>query len=154
MMSVLALSGCQSPGKLRLAEERRYVVELQSLSATFPSADHGEFKVALDVENREPIAGAVTSVSWEIWLHGRWFAAGTQAVSQPLPLRGTSVIQLTLPVVFRRLQVTPEPTALEVGLRGGVIVSFAGAEQRLPFEVTRRVVADGAPLFQGLNEDD
>lgn len=144
--------GCRGAAPVR--DERPHAVELVSLSAAFPRSDSGELELALEVSNREGRTGSITSVSWEVWLGGRWFAAGQQAVSVLLPLNGRAKVELELPVAFRDLEVRHEPTSVEVGVRGGVMVSYSGAVQRLPFEATRRIIAQGAPVLTVPGEED
>ncbi|MBI3185979.1 MAG: LEA type 2 family protein [Myxococcales bacterium] len=137
--------GCKSAAQTR-AEQA--AVEVREVFAAFRS-EGGELRLILDVENREAQAGTLSRVSWELWLRGRYFAAGEQVASGALPLGGRATVELRAPLSYQEVRVASEPTALEVAVRGGVTASFGGVLQRLPFQVRRRIVAQGAVLFGG-----
>ncbi|MFZ5471590.1 MAG: hypothetical protein ACOZIN_19365 [Myxococcota bacterium] len=122
-------------------------VQVAVLQLSFPEAERGEIELSLDLENSEPRAGAVSAVWWELWLGGRFFAAGTQGVQQVLPLGGHARLELALPVVFRHAAQDPQTTAFDVGVRGRVAVHFGGELVFLPFHAARRLVLEGAPVL-------
>jgi hypothetical protein len=148
-LAVLA-TGCRTT----LPAARSQAVEVRSVEASFSGADRGELKLSLEVENPQTLTGELTRVAWELWLNGRWFAAGLQAVNEPLTGRQLKTLELTLPVVFRHLEVRTDPTIVEVGVRGGVDLHFGGVSFRLPFESIRRLEVQGAPVLTGTNEDE
>jgi hypothetical protein len=143
---LVLLTFVSSCALLRPPPEKRKQVEVTELSASFPGSDRGELKMTLDVEGRAPRPGEVVAVWWEVWLRGRWFASGTQALAHPLPRLGDSgPLALRLPVVFRRLTVVPGPTPLQIAVRGWLVSKRDGAEERMPFEAVRKIVSEGAP---------
>ncbi|MHB8874041.1 MAG: hypothetical protein ACYC8T_10180 [Myxococcaceae bacterium] len=147
----VALAGCRTVAP-QVAP--RGPVEVTAIAASFTGADRGELGLTLEVENREAIAVVVSRVTWELWLGGRWFAAGTQGVGTELSAGERRVIELTMPLAFRRLEVRAEPANLDAAVRGGVDLSFGGLSNRLPFESTRRIVAQGAPVLTAGGEGD
>jgi hypothetical protein len=104
------------------------------------------------VSNDERGSGQVQRLDWELWLQGRWFAAGTRAMNEALP-HGRDALSVELPVVFRRMVVQQGAVPLEVGVRGALEVELAGSDVRLPFQRTLSVVSQGAPVFQGAEDD-
>lgn len=129
-------------------------VEVKEVSLSFAPPDQGELGLLLEVENRQPRAGTITLLGWELWLNGRYFAAGELVTSQLLPLGGRAQLSLALPFTLKDVSLTAGPKPLELGVRGGVRVSFAGALQRLPFESRRSVISQGAPLFAAPAEEE
>ena len=149
---LLALASCRTGPRPRGPESGAVVVN--ALSASFPADDRADFSLQLQIQNREGFPGTITGVSWEIWLQGRRFAAGTRMLAESLPTRGSAQLSLTLPLAYRHTAAAAVPIPLEVGLRGGVSVTFAGNEQRLPFRATVRLVARGAPLFNAGEDEE
>lgn len=144
-LALLALSAC-SKNALRTSEVD--VVEVRALEVAFQPGDRGDVEVELVVHNPGLPAGALTALQWEVWLGNRWFAAGTQALTEPLPSGGASTVKVSLPIVFHRLVPAPEaPRAIDFGLRGAVTVQAAGSTQRLPFQTRRTVTTKYAPVF-------
>jgi hypothetical protein len=129
-------------------------VQVRSVGASFSSENHAELKLSLLVPNPTLVVGEAVQVSWELWLQGRWFAAGTRALHEPLPATQTRELSLSFPMAFRTLTVTREPTPLQVGVRGSIDARFGNEHRELSFEDGRRVVTDGAPVFAPTEEDD
>lgn len=144
-LALLALSAC-SKNALRTSEED--AVEVRALEVAFQPGDRGDVEVELVVRNPGLPTGALTALQWEVWLGNRWFAAGTQALTEPLPSGGAQTVKVSLPIVFHRSVPAPEePRAIDFGLRGAVTVQAAGVTQRLPFQTRRTVTARYAPVF-------
>ena len=146
-----ALAGCRTVAPVVAP---RAPVEVTAVEASFSGPDRGELKLSLRVDNPQNLDGVLTRVAWELWLGGRWFAAGIQGVNEPLAGRQLKTLDFTLPLVFRHLEVRPDPTNVEVGVRGGVDVAFGGLAFRLPFETIRRIEVQGAPVLTGPGEDE
>ncbi len=147
----LCLAGCRTANP---SPAPRAPIEVAALAADFPGPDHGEVRLTLDVDNPEGVDAEAKEVTWEVWLEGRWFAAGLLEVRAALPAHRRTLIALQLPVVFKRLEVRPEPASVEVAVRGAVDLKYGKGGARVPFEATRRILARGAPKMGGPGEDD
>ena len=91
-------------------------MEVQPLSLRFEEAEQGELRIPLRLTLQKTTS--FTAASWELWLDGRWFAAGTQALSVEAKRgEGTEVV-LVCPLAFRRLPASPDVRPVEVGVRG------------------------------------
>lgn len=125
-------------------------VRVESVRARFTEGDRGDFDIDFAVENRSGSEASVTAIQWEVWLGGRWFAAGTLALSEALPPRAAGRFTATLPVVFRRSGAArSEPTSIEIGVRGQLVVDTGGRVQRLAFQDRRRIKAQNVPALGG-----
>lgn len=143
--AALALLACPR-NLMPNAADAQGAVRIESLQASFTPGDYGEFEVGVSVASPGLQAGAVTSLSWELWLGNRWFAAGTQQLAEPLPDKGRHAFRVKLPIVFRRgAPASDEPASLDVGIRGGVLVQSGGGMQRLPFAHRERLSIRYAP---------
>ncbi len=143
---LLFFGGCVTAGRAR-------DVELKSMAASFTS-DRGVFKLSLDVENPQRDEAELRGVSWEVWLNGRWFASGTQALAIPLAALERRTVELALPVAFRRVTILPGPTSLEMAVRGKLRLEKGRNVRVLPFESSSRIVADGAPEREDLQREE
>jgi hypothetical protein len=146
----LLTAACAAP-LLRQASAQEPVT-VQDVQVSFVSENRAQFRLALDVSNDERGAGQVRQLDWELWLQGRWFAAGTRTMSDALP-HGRDAISVELPVVFRRMPLQQGAVPLEVGVRGALEVELGGSDVRLPFQRTLSIVSQGAPVFQGAEDD-
>jgi hypothetical protein len=127
-------------------------VAVRAVSARFLPQGEADFECVFDVDNPEHAAGSISGAEWEIWIQGRWFAAGTLLMAEPLPAAGRE-LKVDLRVLFRRIAVKPGPASLELGLRGGLNGSVDGNSVRLTFQRTLTVASQGAPVF-GTSEED
>ncbi|MBX5482113.1 MAG: hypothetical protein IRZ16_09800 [Myxococcaceae bacterium] len=140
---LLGLSGCPRNLGANAVDE---AVRVEALSARFTPGDRGDFEATLSVSGAGLQAGGVVGLQWEIWLDNRWFAAGTQQLAESLPDKGRNTFVVRLPVVFRRgAPASDEPTSMEVGIRGGLLVQTGGGVQRLPFQYRTRLEVRYAP---------
>jgi hypothetical protein len=151
VLSTLALLSCRELQPIPTPEQPQ--VTLTSAAAHFPDANHGEFDVTLAVEDREGRMGIIESISWEIWLKNRWFAAGTQALTAPLPASGVATVSLKLPVAFRDVPVSTDRTRFDLGVRGSLSASYSGTSVRIPFAVAKRIEAIGVPILESHGEE-
>ncbi len=142
------LVACRTPGAAPASKQ----AEVSSLSLRFPEPDVGELSFVVAMLNRTTNAGTILEVDYELWLDGRWFAAGRQRVSTVLPLDGAASVELKVPLAFRRVGYQSETRSVQVGLRGGALVSFGGEERRLRFEEVRRMSVVGAPEWETAEE--
>lgn len=144
--AAIVLSACPR----NLAADGGAAVRIEDLRAEFTPEDRGDFEVDFSVENPGFVSGTLTSIQWEVWLGNRWFAAGTQTLREGLPEEGRHAFSVKLPVVFRRtVPADLEPVTLDVGLRGGLVVTTPAGTQRLPFQAKKRVRAANAPNLGG-----
>jgi hypothetical protein len=129
-------------------------VRVEDVRARFTPGDRGDFEVDFAIENARAEAAAVAGIEWEVWLGGRWFAAGTLSLSEALPPRAQRRFTATLPVVFRRSGSAPaEATAVEIGVRGQLLIGAGGHVEKVPFRDRRRIVAVNLPPVGGGVED-
>ena len=145
------LLGCRTVVPMPAADEDP--IALEAAAAHFPDENHGEFKVRLRVRNPQARGATLESISWEVWLKNRWFAAGTQALTEPMAPSGSCSLSLSLPVSFRDLPVSADRTAVDVGLRGTLSASYSGTVVRIPFAVTKRIEAVGLPILDAPSEE-
>jgi hypothetical protein len=123
---------------------------VEAVHARFTSGDRGDFDIEFALQNPTGVAAVVTGIDWEIWLGPRWFAAGTLALSEPVPAQGAHSFKVALPVVFRRSGTgSPEPTSIEIGVRGQLTLDAGGQVQPLPFQDRRRILAENVPSLGG-----
>jgi hypothetical protein len=127
-------------------------VAVRGVTARFLPQGEADFECDFEVTNPEHAAGSLNGAEWEIWVQGRWFAAGTLQLAEPLPAAGRE-LKVDLRVLFRRIAVKPGPSSLELGLRGGLNGSVDGNSVRLTFQRTLTVASQGAPVFGTLEED-
>ena len=127
---------------------------VEPLEARFEGGDTGQFVVPLRLNLDDPRPILLHSVSWEIRLAGRSFAAGTEQLHEQLLPREARTVTLKLPVVFRRLPTASTPRTVEIGVRGTVIVSAGTDERAIAFRSLQRVQVANAPLFSGAVEDE
>ena len=145
VMLGLLFTGC-STRALRFGDESTARVE--DLRLTFEPGERGEVQLDLVATNRALPAAAYTEISWELWLGNRWFAAGTQAMTEPAPKDAAHPFTVRAPLVFRRLQpARDEPVSVDVGVRGAVTLRAPGGSVRLPFELSRRMSVENLPQF-------
>ncbi|HZA13076.1 MAG TPA: hypothetical protein VE618_01210 [Myxococcaceae bacterium] len=129
-------------------------VRIEDVRARFTPAERGDFEVDFAIENGSGTAAAVAGIEWEVWLGGRWFAAGTLSLSEALPPRGQRRFTATLPVVFRRSGSDPaQPTSVEIGVRGNLLIGAEGRVEKVPFQDRRRIAAAYLPAVGGRVED-
>jgi hypothetical protein len=129
-------------------------LRVEEVRARFTPGDRADFEIDFAVENRTGAAAAVTGIQWEVWLGGRWFAAGTLALSEAVPAREVRRFTATLPVVFRRVASDrPEPTSIEIGVRGHLLFGADGHVERLAFQDRRRIDAANLPPLGGSIDD-
>jgi hypothetical protein len=141
------LSGC--PRNI-LGEGSEGAVRVEGVRAQFTAGDRGEFEIDFALENPTGIAATVSGIEWEVWLGGRWFAAGTLALSEALPAQGSHSFKVMLPVVFRRSgAASAEPTSIEIGVRGRLTLAAGGHVHPLAFQDRRRIVAANVPSIRG-----
>lgn len=141
MLACALLSGCRVPEVL--SPEVSTPVSVRSVSARFPQDGRGAFGLELEVAG-VPRAGELTGLTWEVWLRGRWFAAGVRPLAQPLNADGVTRVALELPVAFDE-RVAPGPAILDVGVRGYLEARLGNEERRWPFKRRLEVASDGAP---------
>jgi hypothetical protein len=146
LAAALLCAGCAGRFGKRQPAAPLELVRVREVAASFSPDGRASFRVRLDVDNPEQAAGSLNALDWEVWIQGRWFAAGTESLAEPLP-RGGRELKVELPVVFRRLSVKPGLSSLEVGVRGRLEGSVDGNTVRLPFQRTLNVDSDGAPIF-------
>ena len=127
-------------------------VAVRGVTARFLPQGEADFECDFDVANPQHAAGSINGAEWEIWVQGRWFAAGTLQLAEPLPAAGRE-LKMDLRVLFRRIAVKPGPSSLELGLRGGLNGSVDGNSVRLTFQRTLTVASQGAPVFSTSEED-
>jgi hypothetical protein len=129
-------------------------VRVEGVRARFTPGDRGDFELDFAIENGSGTRAAVAGIEWEVWLGGRWFAAGTSTLSEGLPPRGQRRFTATLPVVFRRSGSDPaQPTSVEIGVRGYLLIGADGRVEKVPFQDRRRIVAANLPAVGGRPED-
>lgn len=125
------------------------------MSAIPSFANEGQGTLELVVET-QPMGNEVVaeSVDWELWLNTRHFASGVNLVGEKLPATQPKTLTISVPLVFRGLQSTPEPALLTVSVRGGLRVKSGGTESRHPFErVAKRSVANAPVLESGTTDE-
>ena len=140
-------SGC--PRNL-LGDNAEGAVRIEAVRAQFTPGDRGEFDIDFAIQNPTGVAAVVSGIDWEVWLGRRWFAAGTLALSEPVPARGSHSFRVLLPVVFRRSGAdSAEPASIEIGVRGRLALDAGGQVQPLPFQDRRRILAANVPPVGG-----
>ena len=121
-------------------------VRVEDVRLRFESGERGEVELSFSARSPALQAGAYTEVTWELWLGGRWFAAGTQAMAEPAPTGQPHTFRIRAPLVFRRTQPADEaPTPVDVAIRGAVALRAPGGERRLPFEDVRLMRVPNLP---------
>ena len=124
-------------------------VRVEDVRARFTPEDRADVDIDFAVGN-SGAASAVAGIEWEVWLGRRWFAAGTLSLSEPLPAGAQHRFTVTLPIVFRRAgSDSSEPTAVEIGVRGQILLGSNGRVEKVSFQDRRRIVVANAPSLGG-----
>lgn len=143
----LGLAGC---ARLPFRPVPDVTAELVSVAASFPTDESGEVAVKLLLRNPGSTKATVLSVSWELWLEGRWFASGTQGMIEDLP-PGETALDVQLPLAFLKAPMRKGPQLVRAAVRGSVLVLFEQEQRReVRFERVSRIVTDGVPVPKGL----
>jgi hypothetical protein len=144
----VALSGC--PRHILGGEIAQGAVRVDGVSARFTPGDRGDFEIEFTLQNPTGVPAVVSGIDWEVWLGGRWFAAGTVALSEPVPAQGAHSFKAVLPVVFRRAGAgSSDPASIDIGVRGQLTLDARGRVHPLPFQDRRRIVAANVPPVGG-----
>lgn len=147
----LVLAGC---GHVR-AQSALLRATVERVELSFASESEGELAVTLQVDPLRRSAGTFERVEWELWLDGRWFAAGTQALEVRIAERAPTEVRFTAPLHFRPTPLSTEPKRMDVGVRGVVIAASApgDAERRLSFAGRLELTLAPAPQLEGEKGD-
>lgn len=152
ILLALVMTGCRAAPE-RVSEQAAEV-QVEPLEARFEGGATAEFVVPLRLNLEDPRPLSLVSVSWEIRLSGRSFAAGTQQLHEELAPREARTLTLKLPVVFRRLPIVPTLRSIELGVRG-TLIAHAGADERaVAFRSIQKILAANAPTFEGASEEE
>lgn len=142
----LGLAGCAS---LPFRPVPDVTAELVSVAASFPTDESGELAVKLLLRNPGSTQASVVAVSWELRLDGRWFASGTQGMSEALP-PGETTLDVQLPLAFLKTPIRTGPQLVRAAVRGSVLVSFEQERREVRFERVDRIVTEGVPVPKAL----
>lgn len=86
-------------------------------------------------------------VQWELWLDGRYFAAGVWRADVALPQGQTSRIKVSSPLVFRPGPVKNELMAHSVGVKGYLVGSTGVGTARVAFAEQQVLWLAGTPAW-------
>ena len=121
-------------------------VRVEWAQLEFPRPEQGRLQLLLRVPNLHHRRGMVRRIGWEVWVHGHWFAAGTQALSFPLePDLASQGVQLEAPLSLRRAASLSGEVTLPLNVRGEVELDWAGRVDVQPFEAKLQVHTRGVP---------
>lgn len=140
---LLLLAGCRALDVVPVRDSLR--AEVAAVQASFPNETHATFELRLRARNPTRQTAKIGSLSWELWLQGKWFAAGVQQLGESVSPGEVRELRVTLPLAFRPMPMTTEPTPLLVGLRGTLAARFGDASREWYFESGSRIVAQGGP---------
>jgi hypothetical protein len=147
----LSLAGC---ARLPFRPAPDVKAELVSVTAAFPTDETGEVALKLLLKNPGSTQASVLAVSWELWLDGRWFAAGTQGMNEALP-PGETTVDVQLPLSFLKTPMRKGPQLVRAAVRGRVLVLFEPEQRReVRFERVSRIVAQGVPVPRRLADEE
>lgn len=141
--SALALAGCARPELLPSTER----VRVEALSLTYLGEGEARLDAALSVHNAGSAPSQLAEVHWELWLDGRWFAAGARALGVTAPPASWTEVEWSAPLSFRA-DAEAEANGkrrVRVGLRGSVRASTGGFEERLRFHHLELRTLERAP---------
>jgi hypothetical protein len=143
LASAPALLSCRRvPGTEPAGFERATV---ESLSLRFLSETDAELSGELRIEPTGSGVGRVQQLQWELWLDGRWFAAGTQALAVPIEADEPATVPFEARLHHRALVLSSRPATVQLGFRGALLAVYGDELQRLPFARQLELELDRAP---------
>jgi hypothetical protein len=90
----------------------------------------------------------VSAVSFDLWIGGHWFAAGTQTLDAP----AKDTVLVAFPLAFRRAA-AKAGSNVAVEVRGVVSLAVNGDVRTTPFEARAQLAAESLPAVPTAQDD-
>ncbi|MBX7117203.1 MAG: hypothetical protein K1X64_22995 [Myxococcaceae bacterium] len=145
MLSVLATTGCLATfGRASAAPLQP--VQVSDVVLTFGESGKADLSFVATVTPESDLFIA-TEVQWELWLDGRYFAAGVWRVEVPLVQGAPTHLPIRTPLVFRPGPVKNETMPVSVGLKGFVVGQTRVRSMRESFSWQEVQWVAGSPVW-------
>lgn len=122
-------------------------VEVPALKLEFSENSQARLQADLQLTNPQNKPGRIIECQWDLYVEGRHFASGIEALGKDVPASASAHVALNLPIEFRNLSLQPRERKVVVTFRGMVVLRWDDSELALSFMKTTLDAVVGAPLW-------